>query len=247
MSLKRNSWQGRSCHGLRSIGPPWRLMGIGVRLPPTSPIGETRWNPAVRHGPGQAPPKVDGGNIPPLFRRSLPAFFRRWTWDRVRLSDEFGRRHMHGQGLRPIIEVEGRRQVELKDWLGLLTPATILGTAVFIWRVLARSEDRITANADKAHAAIGERIGALDNKVDGVESRLNQRIDALDNNLNGKIDGVESRLNSKIDGVESRLDHKVNAVDNKVSDIKDKLAETREDVAVLKAHIVTPRTQDPRK
>lgn len=211
-------------------------MGVAARLPPTSPIGDTWWNPAVRNGPGQAPPKLDGGNIPPLFRRSLPAFCRRWTWDRVRLSDEFRRRYMHGQGLHPIIEVEGRCQMELKDWLGLLTPATVLGAAIFIWRVLARSEDRtktdlarteerITANADKAHVAIGERIGALDNKVDGVESRLN----------------------GKIDGVESRLDHKINAVDNKVSAIKDKLAETREDVAVLKAHIVTPRTQDPRK
>ena len=218
--------QGWPCRGRRCIGSPWRLVGVAVRLPPSSPIGDTPRNPAVRRGPSQAPRKLDGGTIQPLFRRSRPAFRRRWTGERARLSDKFCRRHMHAQGLLSIVEAEGRRQVELKDWLGLLTPATVVGAANFMWRVLARLEDRAktnlartveritTANTESAQAAIGEGIGALDNKIDGMESRLDQ---------------------------------KINAVDNKVSAIKDKLAETREDVAPLKAHIVAPRSKAPPK
>ena len=39
---------------------------------------------------------------------------------------------------------------------------------LFGWRVLARLEDRIIANADKAHAMIGENISKVEAKVDKV-------------------------------------------------------------------------------
>lgn len=76
--------------------------------------------------------------------------------------------------------------MELSHWLGLMTPATLLGAAVFIWRVvakagdrarsdLAEAEERITANADKAHTAIGERIDRLNGKVDSELAALGNR------------------------------------------------------------------------
>ena len=75
---------------------------------------------------------------------------------------------------------EGRRGLDLTDWLGLMTPATVLGGAVFIWRVvakagdlaredLAEAEKRIVANADKGHAATGESIDRLGRRAAAIK------------------------------------------------------------------------------
>ena len=108
--------------------------------------------------------------------------------------------------------------MQLADWLGLMAPATLPGAAVFIWRVVAKAEDRTrpdlaeaekrnTANADKAHAAIGEKIDRSDCTVDNGLAALGNRMDGLD----GEVDAI-----------------------------KDKLADTREDVAALKAYLLRP-------
>ena len=108
--------------------------------------------------------------------------------------------------------------MEVSHWLGLMTPATLLGAAVFIWRVvakagerarldLAEAEKRIIANADKAHAAIGEKIDRLDCTVDNGLAALGNRMDGLD---------------------------------RKADAIKDKLADTREEVVALKAYLLPP-------
>lgn len=122
--------------------------------------------------------------------------------------------------------------MEHMDWLELITPATVLGAAVFIWRVVARagdlakagqaeSEKRITANADRAHAAIGERI-----------DRLNGRTDRL----NAKVDGGNAALGERIEGLARKADA-----------MKDRLADTREDVAALKAYLLPPHPQRPQQ
>ena len=104
--------------------------------------------------------------------------------------------------------------MELSHWLGLMTPATALGAAVFIWRAgdrarpdLAEAEKRIIANAEKAHAAIGEKIRRLDCTVDNGLAALGNRMDGLD----WKVDAI-----------------------------KNNLADTREDVAALKAYLLPP-------
>ena len=118
------------------------------------------------------------------------------------------------------------------DWLEVMTPATVVGAAVFIWRVVARAGDlaradqagaekRITANADRAHAAIGERI----------------------DRLNGRID----RLNAKVDGGHAALAERFESLARKADATTDRLADTREDVAALKAYLLPPHPQRPQQ
>lgn len=87
--------------------------------------------------------------------------------------------------------------MEPTHWLGLVTPATALCAAVLISRVVARegdlakanlaeAEERIPANADKRHAAIGESI----DRPDGGLAALGENIDRLDR----KAEAVKGRL-----------------------------------------------------
>ena len=41
-----------------------------------------------------------------------------------------------------------------------------------MWRVLVRMENRIIANADKAHEAIGKNIERLDNRINGLDGDI---------------------------------------------------------------------------
>jgi SMC interacting uncharacterized protein involved in chromosome segregation len=61
------------------------------------------------------------------------------------------------------------------------------------------------------------KVGALDQKIDNVETSLNAKIDSVENSLNTKIDSVETRLNSKIDSVETRLNSKIDSVETRLS------------------------------
>ena len=63
------------------------------------------------------------------------------------------------------------------------------------------------------------KVETLNQKMDGVEKRLDKKIDSVRDDLNQKIDGVESRLsneiratNQKIESVEIRLSEKIDAV-----------------------------------
>ena len=49
------------------------------------------------------------------------------------------------------------------------------------------------------------KVGALDRKIDGVETSLNRKIDAVETSLNRKIDAVETSLSQKIDAVAENL------------------------------------------
>jgi len=56
------------------------------------------------------------------------------------------------------------------------------------------------------------KVGALNQKIDGVHDALNQKIDGVHDKLDKKIDGVHDKLDKKIDTVEARLSQKIDAV-----------------------------------
>jgi hypothetical protein len=66
------------------------------------------------------------------------------------------------------------------------------------------------SNEKHDHTAL--LIRALNDKIDGVDARLDLKIDSVEHRLNQKIDSVEHRLNQKIDSVEHRLGKKIDAV-----------------------------------
>jgi hypothetical protein len=45
------------------------------------------------------------------------------------------------------------------------------------------------------------KVGALNQKIDGVHDKLNQKIDGVHDKLDQKIDGVRDELGQKIDAV----------------------------------------------
>ncbi len=53
----------------------------------------------------------------------------------------------------------------------------------------------------------------VEQKIDGVESRLQQRIVTVDSKLEQKIDDVEKRLKQTIDSLESKLGLKIDALE----------------------------------
>ena len=55
-----------------------------------------------------------------------------------------------------------------------MAPATLLAMMLFGWRVLARIEDRITNNADKAHATIGQNIQRLETIFEKMEAKVDK-------------------------------------------------------------------------
>jgi hypothetical protein len=52
------------------------------------------------------------------------------------------------------------------------------------------------------------RFALVDQKIEGVASRLEQRIEGVESRLEQKIEGVESRLVQMIEGMESRFGQK---------------------------------------
>ena len=50
-----------------------------------------------------------------------------------------------------------------------------------------------------------EAVGSLNEKIDGVEARLNARIDVIENTLNTTVEAVAS-LNTKVDALDKKVD-----------------------------------------
>ena len=76
-----------------------------------------------------------------------------------------------------------------------------------------------------------ETVCSLNDKIDGVENRLNAKIDSMDIVLRATVDEVAS-LHSKFDALDSKvdaLDKKVDAVDRKVDAVYDELVAHRND------------------
>ncbi len=70
------------------------------------------------------------------------------------------------------------------------------------------------------------KIDGTNSKIDGTNSKIdstNSRIDSLEKRIDQKIDGLEKRLdqkidntNSRIDSLEKRIDHKIDSLEKRV-------------------------------
>jgi len=98
--------------------------------------------------------------------------------------------------------------------------------------------------APELHALRGD-IRVLDQKIDGVDSRLTTKIAGLDQ----KLDGVDSRLitkigglSEKIDGVDSRLSARLDALGEKIdsldSRVSTKIDSVRIEMLSLKGELI---------
>jgi len=83
-----------------------------------------------------------------------------------------------------------------------------------------------------------ETVCSLNDKIDGVENRLNAKIDSMDIVLRATVDEVASlhskfdALDSKVDALDKKVDavdRKVDAVDRKVDAVYDELVAHRND------------------
>ena len=84
-------------------------------------------------------------------------------------------------------------------------------------RMELRLNDRIDGVEKRLNGRIDEVEEHLDEKIDGVEKRLNGRIDEVEERLDEKIDGVEKRLNGRIDEVEERLSGRMERMENRLT------------------------------
>ncbi len=90
----------------------------------------------------------------------------------------------------------------------------------FMIKALNQKIDGVDARLDTKIDGVEQR---LEQKIDGVEQRLEQKIEGVELKLEQKIDGVELKLEQKIDGVEKKLGQKLDAV---AADLKDHRADT---------------------
>jgi hypothetical protein len=75
---------------------------------------------------------------------------------------------------------------------------------------MLREEIRgVREESNARHDQTAFLLKVLNEKIDGVETRLNDKIDSVETRLNEKIDRVENRLSVKIDAVADNLaDHR---------------------------------------
>ena len=80
-----------------------------------------------------------------------------------------------------------------------------------------------------------EAVGSLNDKIDGVERRLNTRIDNIDSILQVTI-GEVAALHKKVDAVDKKID----AVDKKVDAVYEELVAHRSDTELHKRQTKRP-------
>jgi hypothetical protein len=86
-------------------------------------------------------------------------------------------------------------------------------------------EVRDESNARHDHTAF--LIGALNDKIDGVEARLDQKIDRVEAGLSQRIDAVETSLGQRIDAVEGTLTQTKLSLGQKIEQLDVSLTETK--------------------
>lgn len=71
---------------------------------------------------------------------------------------------------------------------------------------------------------IDDRIEGLDTKlsdrIEGLDQRLTDRIEGLDTKLSDRIDRLEQKLSDRIDGVENELGDRIGGLSGDVTDLK---------------------------
>jgi transposase len=66
---------------------------------------------------------------------------------------------------------------------------------------------------------INERLVALDQKIDGVETRLLDKIVDLDIRLTGKVDNLDARLSTRLDSLRNEMISELRRVDNRIDSL----------------------------
>ena len=87
-----------------------------------------------------------------------------------------------------------------------------------------RPDEKIDNVANQLSQKLDLKLGALDQKIDNVATRLDQKIDNVATQLNQKLDLKLGALDQKIDNVTAQLDTKIVALDQKLDLRFDSLA-----------------------
>lgn len=95
--------------------------------------------------------------------------------------------------------------------------------------------DRLESQLEQVHEKLDNKIDLvsekLDNKIDQVHEKLDNKIDQVHEKLDSKIDQVHEKLNNKIDQVHEELDGKIDLVYEKLDDKIDLVFEAAKDVS----------------
>ena len=71
------------------------------------------------------------------------------------------------------------------EWTMLIEPAVFVAGLGLLWKEMGKMEKRITDNADKAHAAIGQRITEIRNDLGQRVGRIEEQNSMILNHLLG--------------------------------------------------------------
>ncbi|WP_330730648.1 BdrQ protein [Borrelia turicatae] len=94
-------------------------------------------------------------------------------------------------------------------------------------------QDRMLDNFHYLDDKINIFRNDLNEKIDGVETRLNEKIETVKNDLNKKIDGVETRLNEKI----NKLDARIDKLDEKIEFVKTDLVQINSRLTLIESKL----------
>ena len=88
-------------------------------------------------------------------------------------------------------------------------------------------EFRDESNAKHDHTAF--MIKTLNDKIDGVDTKLSAKIDGVDAKLSARIDAVDAKLSARIDAVDEKLSARLDSVAGKLDDVAADLSAHRAD------------------
>jgi hypothetical protein len=109
----------------------------------------------------------------------------------------------------------------------------ILGFAMFGWKAMNAMEQRITANADKAHALIGENIGVLRNDLDNLRSDLG----VLRTEVSANVGSLREEVSANFGSLREEVSANFGSLREEVSAVRSDVSSLREDVGYIKGWI----------
>ena len=120
----------------------------------------------------------------------------------------------------------------------------ILGFAMFGWKAMNAMEQRITANADKAHALIGENIGVLRNDLDNLRSDLgvlrtevSANFGSLREEVSANFGSLRKEVSANFGSLREEVSANVGSLREEVSAVRSDVSSLREDVGYIKGWI----------
>ena len=82
---------------------------------------------------------------------------------------------------------------------------------------LDKKIDKNHQESNEKHAHTAFLLEVLNQKIDGVDTKLTAKIDGVDAKLTAKIDGLDAKLTAKINSVETRLGEKIDGLADDLS------------------------------